>query len=535
MSMARLQWVIPVLAIVLAAIVSSLFSSSASRRLADLGAVDSPSVALSQSLIFDLSGVEDSLKSSVASADKELLKTAAGKAERFRRDVDALAAIPGRREVAVTLKKDFENYFGAAVKVSELLLSNGELGDVAAPSQAMQSARESLGKALDQLKSNAQGTLTANIQSAQDSVRMGLAAGLIGSVIVLIVSFVVSRRAVARVMADLGGAPADAKHIVQRIAGGDLSLPVELARGDNDSLLSAMQGMQTQLSHIIGDVRTSVTQVNSTTHDIASGCTELREHMAHQVGSLEDTASRIEQLTDSVRHNAESAQQADRLASGATAEAENGGRAVAQAVATMDEINQSARKIVEITAVIDGIAFQTNILALNAAVEAARAGEAGRGFAVVASEVRNLAQRAGAAAKEIKLLIDDSVTRIDTGSQYAHAAGEAMTNLVASVKRVGDLIAEISTASSEQRSDIERVNDAIAELKNVTHQNAELVQNAEQAAHALQDVALHLDRSVSLFKLADAGPAAVVPGSVPGLARASASHAAIGMDARFGT
>ena len=531
--MARLQWVIPVLTIVLAAIVSSLFSSSASRRLGDLGAVDSPSVALSQSLIFDLTGVEDSFKSAVASADKGLLKTAADKAELFRRDVDALAAIPGRGEVAAALKKDFESYFGAAARVSELLLSDGQIGDVAGPSQAMQAARESLGKGLDQLKSDAQGALAANIQSAQDSVHMGLAAGLIGSVIVLIVSFVVSRRAVARVLADLGGPPEQAKHIVQRIAGGDLSLPIALERGGNDSLLAAMQGMQTQLSQIIGDVRTSVTQVNSTTHDIASGCTELHEHMAHQVGSLEDSASRIEQLTESVRHNAESAQQADRLASDATSEAESGGHAVSQAVVTMDEINQSARKIVEITAVIDGIAFQTNILALNAAVEAARAGEAGRGFAVVASEVRNLAQRAGAAAKEIKVLIDDSVTRINTGSQYAHAAGAAMTNLVASVKHVSGLIAEISTASIEQRSEIEHVNDAIAGLKNVTHQNAELVQNAAHAANALQDVALRLDRGVSLFKLAGDAQAGGAAASV--LAYAPANDAAPAARIEYGS
>jgi methyl-accepting chemotaxis protein len=521
-AMARLQWVIPVLAIVLGAIVSSLFSSSASRQLGNLGAVDSPSVVLSQSLIFDLSGVEDSFKSAVAAADKSLLKTAADKAQLFRRDVDALAAIPGRGEAAATLKKDFESYFVAASRVSELL-SDGQLGEVAAPSQAMQAARESLGKGLDRLKSDAQGALAANIQSAQDSVRMGLAAGLAGSVIVLVVSFVVSRRAVSRVLADLGGPPAQAKHIVQRIAGGDLSLPIELERGGSDSLLAAMQGMQGQLSQIIGDVRTSVTQVNATTHDIASGCTELREHMTHQVGSLEDTASRIEQLTESVRHNAESAQQADRLAAGATEEAESGGQAVSQAVVTMDEINQSARKIVEIISVIDGIAFQTNILALNAAVEAARAGEAGRGFAVVATEVRNLAQRAGAAAREIKALIDDSVTRIDTGSQYAHAAGAAMTNLVASVKRVGDLIAEISTASSEQRSEIERVNDAIAGLKSVTHQNAGLVQNAADSAQALQDVALRLDRGVSIFKLAGDARAAGAIASLPAHAPAGST------------
>ena len=524
--MSRLQWVIPVLAIVFGAIVSSLFSSSASRQLGNLGAVDSPSVALSQSLIFGLTGVEDSFKSAVASADKSLLKTAADKAELFRHDVDALAAIPGRSEVAAALKKDFESYFGAAARVSELL-SDGKLGEVAGPSQSMQSARESLGKKLDQLKSDAQGALTANIQSAQDSVHKGLAAGLIGSVIVLIVSFFVYKRAVARVLADLGGPPEQAKHIVQRIAGGNLSLPIKLERGGNDSLLAAMKGMQTQLSQIIGDVRTSVTQVNSTTRDIAAGCTELSEHMTHQVGSLDDTASRIEQLTESVRHNSESAQQADRLASGATAEAESGGQAVSQAVVTMDEINQSARKIVEIIAVIDGIAFQTNILALTAAVEAARAGEAGRGFSVVASEVRNLAQRAGAAAKEIKTLIDDSVTRINTGSQYAHAAGAAMTNLVASVKNVSGLIAEISTASFEQRSEIERVNDAIAGLKGVTHQNAGLVQNAAHAANALQDVALRLDRSVSLFKLAGDAQAENAAASMLGYAPANdETHAA---------
>lgn len=257
------------------------------------------------------------------------------------------------------------------------------------------------------------------------------------------------------------------------------------------------------LKKLVGQIKEATDTINTASHEIAAGNSDLSQRTEEQASSLEETAASMEELTATVKLNAENAKQANQLAIGASDVASKGGAVVNQVVVTMESINASSRKIVDIISVIDGIAFQTNILALNAAVEAARAGEQGRGFAVVAGEVRNLAQRSAAAAKEIKTLIDDSVEKVDGGSKLVNQAGQTMEEIVASIKRVTNIMSEITAASAEQSAGIEQVNQAITQMDEVTQQNAALVEEAAAAAEAMEEQAHNLSVSVGAFKVDD--------------------------------
>lgn len=288
------------------------------------------------------------------------------------------------------------------------------------------------------------------------------------------------------------------------IAAGDLTSNVEVkSKNEMGTLMLGLQKMQARLTDTVSQVREGSMAIGTATTQIAAGNLDLSSRTEQQAASLEETASSMEELTSTVKQNADNARQANQLAVTASAVAVKGGAVVSDVVDTMDSINTSAKKIVDIIGVIDGIAFQTNILALNAAVEAARAGEQGRGFAVVASEVRNLAQRSAAAAKEIKHLIDDSVSKVDAGSKLVAQAGTTMTEVVNSVKHVTDIMSEILAASQEQSAGIEQVNTAIVQMDEVTQQNAALVEEAAAAAASLRDQAANLSSVVSLFKLQD--------------------------------
>ncbi len=290
--------------------------------------------------------------------------------------------------------------------------------------------------------------------------------------------------------------------IAGAVAQGDLTVRIEATTKDETgTLLASLKSMNENLHRIVTQVRQGTDAITTASKEIASGNLDLSSRTEEQAGSLEETASAMEELTSTVKQNADNARQANTLAATASEVAVQGGSVVGQVVQTMGEINDASRKIVDIISVIDGIAFQTNILALNAAVEAARAGEQGRGFAVVASEVRTLAQRSASAAKEIKALIDDSVTRVDNGSRLVEQAGSTMSEVVASVKRVTDVVGEISAASSEQSAGIEQINRAIAQMDEVTQQNAALVEEAAAAAQSLQEQSHRLSETVSIFRL----------------------------------
>ncbi len=302
-------------------------------------------------------------------------------------------------------------------------------------------------------------------------------------------------------LAQLGGEPRYAAEIAQRIAQGDLSVEVQTKQQDTTSLLFAIRTMRENLASIVGKVRTGTDSIASASSQIAMGNRDLSQRTEQQASSLEQAASTMEELTSTVRQNTDNARQANTLALSASEVSVEGGRVVDQVVATMGSIQASSKRIVDIISVIDGIAFQTNILALNAAVEAARAGEQGRGFAVVATEVRNLAQRSAAAAKEIKVLIDDSVSKVDSGTLLVAKAGATMQEVVASVQKVTEIMADISSASVEQASGIGHVSRSMSDMDGMTQRNTALVEEAAAAAQEMQDQAANLAGTVGIFKL----------------------------------
>ncbi len=308
----------------------------------------------------------------------------------------------------------------------------------------------------------------------------------------------------------LGGEPADAAAIAERIAGGDLAVDIRTKPNDKSSMLFALGRMRDSLAQIVGQVRSGTETIATATQQIAAGNQDLSSRTEQQAGSLEETASSMEELTSTVRQNADNARQANQLAASASEVATRGGAVVAQVVDTMGAINEASKRVVDIISVIDSIAFQTNILALNAAVEAARAGDQGRGFAVVANEVRTLAHRSADAAKEIKALIENSVACAESGSKLVDQAGRTMDEVVASIASVSDIMADISAASAEQSTGIDQVNQAISEMDHVTQQNAALVEEAAAAAESLQSQASQLSELVAVFTLHKAATSAAI-------------------------
>ena len=333
----------------------------------------------------------------------------------------------------------------------------------------------------------------------------------------------------------------EAVGVARQVAAGDLTAQVVVkSQDETGQLMQALKDMNASLQSLVGQVRSGTDTIATASSQIAAGNQDLSSRTEEQASSLEETASSMEELTSTVKQNADNARQANTMAQTSSSIAIEGGKVVSEVVGTMASINESSRKIVDIIAVIDGIAFQTNILALNAAVEAARAGEQGRGFAVVATEVRNLAQRSAAAAKDIKVLIGDSVEKVEAGSKLVDQAGRTMDDIVASITRVTDIMSEITAASSEQSAGIEQVNQAIAQMDQVTQQNAALVEEAAAAAESMQEQAASLSAVVSVFKLDVAGatasrprapvtvkaPAAVTPAAAPRQLASTARRAA---------
>jgi methyl-accepting chemotaxis protein len=374
--------------------------------------------------------------------------------------------------------------------------------------------------ALDEFSNVQQGLMDAAVQESVSAyataraVLWGLAA--LALIIALSLGVMVTRSIVRPLQRVVDGAEA--------LARGDLSVKLDVLRQDEvGAVAESLNRAIRQLATIMGGVRHASESISTATQQLAAGNTDLSQRTEDQAASLEETASSMEELTATVRQNADNAQQATTLATTASGIAQRGGEVVGRMVETMHGISGSAAKVGEIITVIEGIAFQTNILALNAAVEAARAGEQGRGFAVVASEVRTLAQRSASAAKEIKTLIGESVDRVEAGSKHVEEAGSTIAEVVQSVRRVTDIMGEISSASREQRSGIEQVNQAVTQMDQVTQQNAALVEEASAAAHSIAEQAQALREAVAVFKIDDTvgnpgsarAPLALMPGQTP--------------------
>lgn len=351
-------------------------------------------------------------------------------------------------------------------------------------------------------KTEEQAVLAAAVTSGRQLMLINSLIGLIAVVIGVIFSQVITRSITRPLI--------DAVNIAKRVAAGDLTSSVTVKSGDETGeLMQALKSMSESLVNIVGQVRLGTSAIAQISNEIAAGDIDLSARTEEEASSLEETAAAMEELTTTVQQNADNARQANQLAVSASEIAEKGGAVVADVVQTMGSINTSSKKIVDIISVIDGIAFQTNILALNAAVEAARAGEQGRGFAVVATEVRSLAQRSASAAKEIKSLIADSVEKVEIGSQLVAQAGATMREVVESVRRVTDIMGEITTASQEQSSGIGQVNQAISQMDIVTQKNAALVEEALEEVELLQKEANDLGLVVSIFKLNGSGDMAL--------------------------
>jgi methyl-accepting chemotaxis protein len=404
--------------------------------------------------------------------------------------------------------------------VAPVLALRAKANDGASIDPLLQFEREGRGRAgMDAMRallkdiSGAEQTLL--VQRAADAASLQsltantiIIGGLLTVALAAVLAWILSRSIVGPLSA--------AVRIARTVAAGDLRSRIEShSRDETGQMLEALGDMNQSLLNIVGEVRRGTDTIATATSEIARGNQDLSSRTEQQASSLEETASSMEQLTGTVKQNADNARQANQLAASASQVASKGGAVVAQVVETMHSISASSQNIVEIIAVIDGIAFQTNILALNAAVEAARAGEQGRGFAVVASEVRTLAQRSAAAAKEIKMLIDDSVGKVDAGSKLVEQAGATMEEIVGSVQRVTTIMQDIASASEEQIAGIEQINHAISQMDNVTQQNAALVEEAAAAAASLQEQAASQANVVSVFKLDDRATAMAIAAPPP--------------------
>jgi len=398
-------------------------------------------------------------------------------------------------ENVLTLQANYRAYRDALIELTGFLGSGNFKGFVDQPTQGFQDKFEKDYNAwLGYNQLLAKQGIDANNAAYHHAILMAL--GLVAaSLLISLLVWTVLRGAL------IGPLKQSIEHI-RHIARGDLTQPITYTvRNELGDLLDALQHMQQELARTVSSVRDGADAIYTGASEIAIGNNDLSSRTEQQAASLEQTAASMEQLTATVKQNAENARQASQLALSASETAQQGGKVVDGVVKTMSEIAGSSKKIADITSVIDGIAFQTNILALNAAVEAARAGEQGRGFAVVAGEVRSLAQRSAQAAKEIKALIEDSVSRVDTGSVLVESAGETMHDIVNAVTRVTDIMGEIASASDEQSRGIDQVGLAVTEMDRVTQQNAALVEESASAAASLEDQASRLKQAVSVFNI----------------------------------
>ncbi|MCW0374237.1 hypothetical protein NB691_001071 [Xanthomonas sacchari] len=444
--------------------------------------------------------------------------------QRFNGEMQTLVRLQQGEDISHRMPEDFPGDYGTlahgmntalfehldAIVEAMAIMDEYGRGDLRRDMRRLPGQRAALHEALDVVKANLS-AVNGDIARLADAAARGDFTAR-GDEARYAFAFKEMVEALNRLMRQADSGLADVGRIMGAIADGDLSQRVDVRyEGAFGKLADAANRTAEQLTGIVQGIQRAVGSINTAASEIASGNSDLSVRTEQQAASLEETAASMEELTSTVKQNADSARQANQLVLSTGEVAEHGGRAVEEVVATMASISAASARIADIIGVIDGIAFQTNILALNAAVEAARAGEQGRGFAVVASEVRTLAQRSASAAKEIKALISDSVQEVAQGSTLVNRAGTTMTEVVASVKRVTDIMAEISAASAEQSAGIDQVSKTVMQLDEGTQQNAALVEEASAAAKSMEDQAAELARAVAVFRLAGGAAISVAP------------------------
>jgi methyl-accepting chemotaxis protein len=478
--------------------ISLVIGSRTSASLHLLQNVDSPAFDAVKLVDRGFEQFRLTLQSAAAEGDADKLKDVQAVVTKTHEVLAAMARIDGQQEPAQQLLAAYDAYQSVALGATRAMLTKGELGDQVTRMQAAQAKLESLMKT--RIEAAAQ-TIAKRQDEAEAGVKTSLWVNLFTGLAVLTVLGVASKLIVRSVWRDLGEEPTELLALTRHIADGNLLAQPKVEAGDERSLNAGLAGMVAKLRDTVDTIRMATDSIKTAAGEIAAGNLDLSVRTETTASSLQSTASSVATLTGSVRHSADSAQQANQLAAAAAQAAQRGGGIVSQVVTSMGEINAASRKIGEIIGVIDGIAFQTNILALNAAVEAARAGEQGRGFAVVASEVRSLAQRSAQAAREIKVLISSSTEKVEGGTRLVQDAGVAMNEIVSGVQRVTDIIGEISGAATEQSGGIGQVNQAVTEIERMTQQNAALVEESAAAAASMSDQAGRLAQAVAAFRV----------------------------------
>jgi methyl-accepting chemotaxis protein len=458
------------------------------------------------------SEVQQFLTDVSATHDPAAYQDAEDSAQRFQRDLDQLKKHLTGPQDAVhvaslnAIQADFATFYAGGKRMAEAYLSQGlEAGNLLMKGTDQQPGFDQASavlmekmRALHDLQVEEADAIASGASTSANRILWVMLGGGAGALLVALTLGSWIGRGIGR---QLGGEVSDAVALARHVAQGDLSTAMRVRRGDSTSLMANLQAMQEGLANVVVRVRQGSDSVATASEQIAQGNQNLSSRTESQASAIEQTAASMEELGSTVKQNASNAKTANELARSASTVAAQGGEVVSQVVGTMRGISDSSNRIAEIIAVIDGIAFQTNILALNAAVEAARAGEQGRGFAVVAGEVRTLAQRSAQAAKEIKDLIGESVQRVEQGTALVDRAGSTMNEVVASIRRVTDLMGEISSASHEQSLGVAQVGDAITHMDQGTQQNATMVEEMSAAAASLKSQASDLVQAVSVFRV----------------------------------
>ncbi|HET9448718.1 MAG TPA: methyl-accepting chemotaxis protein [Steroidobacteraceae bacterium] len=506
------MWLLPAMTAVIVALgiaVASHFTARTLAALRNAEHVQYPIVEALRSMHNDLLDIQELLQRAVAEGDAAVIASADQRAVSIRTTLQGLVAFD-QNSFAPRLQEAFDQYYSAATSATRILLGS-QSGDSASAIAHMQERSESLLGQLHEAQGKAVGDFRALLgdgaQSVQHNLMVSLSLGLVMIVALGAGSWVL----LGSVFRNLGGEPELAVETVRSIASGDFTTAVKLRPGDETSLLHGIESLRKRLGTLIQDVRSTSLAVDAAAADISSGIERLTQRSSEQAASLEETAQSMEQMTVTVKRNADNAHIASQLATEARDQAERGGNVAGRAVSAMAEINTSSQRIADIIGVIDAIAFQTNLLALNAAVEAARAGEQGRGFAVVASEVRDLAQRSATAAREIKGLIQDSVAKVQDGSRLVDESGMRLNDIVAAAKKVADIIGEISAASQEQANGLGQVNHAIMQMDESTQRNVEMARQTACVAGSITAQAKALIDLMAVFKIQAAMPVKAEP------------------------